>query len=127
MGRVERQLIEAAIRLLEVDSRPLTEEQILAAAVPAVTPRQRASPSYAYAFERMRRRGLLASQWSGHQVIGVLPTEKAYRELREAADRPAPAGEVEDMVPAVGTEPQPVVAGHALPRHWAGGCHPQSA
>jgi hypothetical protein len=91
MGKVERQITNAAIRFLGGGAPFVTEDQLLSAVTPANDPSRRLRPAYAYAVERMVRRGLLSSQWFNGQRLGYLLTKKAYDELGAASDSPVDA------------------------------------
>jgi hypothetical protein len=81
MGHIERQLAEAALCLFDAGATFVTEDQLLAAMIPPDEPQRRLQNSYAYAVERMNRRGLLDSYWSNGKVVGFCLGRKAYKEL----------------------------------------------
>jgi len=59
MGKVERALLEAIVRLVQELGRPVTAEEAVSAIVPSSQPHLRFRPSYKYCAERLCRRGLL--------------------------------------------------------------------
>jgi hypothetical protein len=87
MGQIERRIIEAAARLLADGNKVVTEDQLLEAILPPNEPEARFRHSYAYAVDRLVRRGLLASQWEGTKRIGYIITQKARDELARQDSR----------------------------------------
>jgi hypothetical protein len=59
VGKVEREMLEAIVRLVQELGRGVTEEEALSAIIPPDQPRLRFKPSYKHCFERLGRRGLL--------------------------------------------------------------------
>jgi hypothetical protein len=59
MGKVEREMMEAIIRLVQELGRGVTAAEALSAIVPPSQPELRFKPSYQHCFERLERRGLL--------------------------------------------------------------------
>ncbi len=77
MGKVERAVVEAVVRGI-AGGLPFVSEADLAAAARTAGGRGKAAE---YAVDRLRRRGLLWSQWEGTKCVGYGPTPKAYEEL----------------------------------------------
>jgi hypothetical protein len=59
--KLEREMMEALVRLVAEVGRPVTEEEALSAIVPPDQPRLRFKPSYKYCAARLARRGLLSA------------------------------------------------------------------
>jgi hypothetical protein len=59
MGKVERAMLEAIVRIAQDLGRGVTEEEALSAIVPPSEPNLRFRPAYKHCFERLERRGLL--------------------------------------------------------------------
>jgi hypothetical protein len=78
MGKVERDMLEAMLRLIAEHGRGVTENEALSAIVPDERAHERSRPKYRYCFQRLSVRGML--DWSRDEVTG----ESRYRPNKHA-------------------------------------------
>ena len=84
VGKVEKAMMEAILRLSRELGRGVTQEEALSAIIPAHQPELRFKPAYKHCFERMERRGLLqGTSYDSDSGWQVVPSERGLAELKD--------------------------------------------